>query len=51
PADIVVRNLSGQVICAQKTTASDLTIELAAGFYLVTIQTSEGEMTRKVVVH
>jgi hypothetical protein len=51
PADIVVRNLSGQVICTQQTTVSDLTIELAAGFYLVTIRTTAGELTRKVVVH
>lgn len=51
PADVLVRNLSGQVVHSRQSTASDVSIDLSAGLYLVTVKTADGSMTQKVVVH
>jgi hypothetical protein len=51
PADVVVRNLSGQVVSSLKSTALSLSIDLSAGLYLVTIRTREGDFTQKVIIH
>lgn len=49
-ADVQVRNLSGHVVRSMQHVVTEATLDLPAGLYLVTINTREGSLTKKVIV-